>query len=89
MSEFKPVVGLNGLGLVAKMTDGHLYKLDSGIGRLLTEGVNEPFATSGRVLSGYGRASEYMAFSSGLLVGKSPVSEGSRKVSRDGDDSNA
>ncbi len=44
MGEFKAVVGLNGLGLVAEMTDGHFYKLDGGIGRLFTEGVNEAFS---------------------------------------------
>ena len=44
MSEFNSVVGLNGLGLVAKMTDGHFYKLDGGIGRLFTEEVNETFS---------------------------------------------
>ena len=44
MSEFNAVVGLNGLGLVAEMTDGHFYKLDGGIGRLFTEGVNEAFS---------------------------------------------
>ena len=44
MREFNAVVGLNGLGLVAEMTDGHFYKLDGGIGRLFTEGVNEAFS---------------------------------------------
>ncbi len=28
MREFNAVVGLNDLGLVAEMTDGHFYKLD-------------------------------------------------------------
>ena len=44
MSEFNAVVGLNDLGLVAEITDGHFYKLDGGIRRLFTEGVNEPFS---------------------------------------------
>ena len=44
MREFNAVVGLNGLGLVAEMTDGHFYKLDGRIGRLFTERVNEAFS---------------------------------------------
>ena len=36
------------------------------------------------MLSGYGKASEYRVSSLRLFVGKSPVSEGSGKVSRDG-----